>query len=143
MANEEKHEYDLIYEIEDELITLNAKLVTMHRLKDDVKEQAEMDIEVMYRDAKSKNDSDTIGKLSNEKLRKFETKNLLDEMEVQLPTAEEDSEGEFIFYNDLVTLIDECELEKQRLIRDLGFERRQFVREYGRAGMQALSETLL
>lgn len=133
-------EVDEIYKLEDELITLNARIITLQRMRDDVKEQAEMDIETEYRIAKEHNNNNRIAELSNEKLRKFASKLRLDTLEVEI--SGDGTEEEFILYNELVDLIDAAELEKFRLIRDVGLEKRQFVREYGRAGMQALTDNL-
>lgn len=133
---------DLIYELEDELITLNQKLITLHRLESDVKETIEIQVELDYRQAKTLGDTALVEKLSNEKLRKHEAKERLNVIEVQINAGEDDQEvePEFVRYADLVELMDAAELDKLNLLREIGFQKREFVREFGRAGMQALSD---
>lgn len=139
MVNGDKQ--DDIWLLEDELITLNQKLITLHRLQADVKEEIEFEVEIEYKTAKMVGNSDKIAELSNEKLRSHAVKKRLSTTEVELP-YDEGEESEFIAYLELVELIDAAELEKLRLLRDIGYEKREFQREFSRAGMQTLTESM-
>lgn len=132
---------DDIWGLEDDIITLNQKLITLHRLQVDVKEEIEFEVEIEYKTAKMVGDTDKIAELSNEKLRNHAVKDRLSTTEVELP-CEGGEDGEFIAYLELVELIDAAELEKLRLLRDIGFEKREFQREFSRAGMQTLTESM-